>query len=88
MKTFFNGKLTFKHNRRVNLCNQINSTIFNGKKILIKNNITSCKNLFILSWSFKNGFEKANFFEMKLKLAFCQLLISSQSRRLQWQACY
>jgi hypothetical protein len=32
MKTFFDGKLTFKHNQRVNICNQIDSKLSSKAK--------------------------------------------------------
>ncbi len=34
MKTFLDGKFTLRHNRRANLCIQMDSTIVNGKKNL------------------------------------------------------
>ncbi len=58
MKTFLDGKFTLRHNRRANLCNQMDSTILNGKKTLMTNDITSSKNLFWASWSFGNEFEE------------------------------
>jgi hypothetical protein len=49
MKTLMYGKFILRHNQRANLWNQIDSTILNGKKLLIMNNITSPKNLFCIS---------------------------------------
>jgi len=55
VKTFLDEKLTFGHNWKANLWNQTDSKVLNGKKLLIMNNITSSKNLFCISWSFRKG---------------------------------
>jgi hypothetical protein len=46
VKTFMVGKLTLGHNKKANLWNQTDSIVFNGKKLLIMNNITSSKTSF------------------------------------------
>jgi hypothetical protein len=45
-KTFLDGKFTFRCNQKVNLYNQTNSIILNGKKPLMKNNIMFFNNFF------------------------------------------
>jgi hypothetical protein len=46
VKILLDGKLTLGHNWKVNLWNQTDYTVLNGKKLLIKNNITSSKTSF------------------------------------------
>jgi hypothetical protein len=58
MKTILNKNFTFKHNRITNIWNQTYSTILSDKRPLSTNNITFCKNLFCMSWSFGKGFGK------------------------------
>ncbi len=43
---FLNGKSIFKHNLYANLWNQMDSTILNGQKPLMTNNITSFRKPF------------------------------------------
>jgi hypothetical protein len=57
--------------------NQKNSTTFNGRKPLITNNIMFSKNHLSISWSSRNGFEKAKYSEVAFRVAFYCLIVGS-----------
>jgi hypothetical protein len=84
VKTYMDKKLTFGHNEKTNLWNQINSIVLSGKKPLIMNNITFCKNLFYMSWSFRKRFgeeQKTQYKTQRYLLSFnCKFMIMMKPR--------
>jgi hypothetical protein len=49
------GKNNFRHNKYVNVYNQIDSIVLNDKKTFNTNNMTSSMRPFYVAWSFGNS---------------------------------
>lgn len=77
VKTSMDKKLTFGHNERANLWNQIDSIFLSGKKPLIMNNITFCKNLFCIHDLLGEGLGRKKKPNTKHKATYYHLIVSS-----------